>query len=340
MSALAAAQLGISVVIFTPQKNSPASQIVKDTIIADYKDESALTTFAKKVDVISYEFENIPVKTIRFLKSLKPVYPDDGLLEISQDRISEKTFLNNNGISTARWASVKTPGDVLSTLEEWKQENCIIKTVRFGYDGKGQSLYKKNDNLDDTFRNFKGVPLIMEELIDFSCEASIIVARDQKEHIVTYGPMLNEHKNHILAITTAPANLPKKIELKALDIAEKLALATNLIGVLTVELFITKDNRVLANEIAPRTHNSGHWTIDACANSQFDQHVRTVCGLPAADTQAHSDAVMLNLIGQDIKKAHDYLERPHTCVHLYGKKEVRPGRKMGHITILKPKGQP
>jgi 5-(carboxyamino)imidazole ribonucleotide synthase len=340
MSAQAAEKLGISTVIFTPEENSPASQVATETIIADYEDEQALTEFSKKVDVISYEFENIPIKTVRYLKKLKPVYPDESLLKVSQDRVEEKSFLNATGIPTARWTFPQNHTEALAKLEEWQSRSCIFKTTRFGYDGKGQARYKGDTNIETLWTGFKNTPLIMEEIVDFDCEISVIVARDKNGHMIHYGPMLNEHKNHILSKTTVPAPLDQDLLDEAVKLTQTLAEKINLRGVLTLELFVTKDGHLLANEIAPRTHNSGHWSIDACTHSQFENHVRTVCGLPAAKPQRHSDCEMLNLIGADVEKAEDYKAQPNTFVHLYGKTQIREGRKMGHVTILKPKKGP
>jgi 5-(carboxyamino)imidazole ribonucleotide synthase len=335
MSALAAAELGIPVVIFTPEQNAPASQVSTETVTAGYEDRAALAEFAQKVDVITYEFENIPVETVRYLQTLKPVYPDDRLLEVSQDRVREKSYLNSIGIPTARWAEINAAEDVATTLATWKTDRCILKTTRFGYDGKGQSFYKSGDNINETLRKFNGQNLIAEEVVDFRDELSIIIARDAGKQITTYGPMLNRHKNHILDRTVYPAPFEKEVSDQAIDIARRLAEAVELRGVLTIELFLNKDGQILANEIAPRTHNSGHWTIDACAVSQFEQHVRTVCGLPVGPAEAHSGAEMINLIGEDALLAYGYLGQENACLHLYGKQDIKPGRKMGHVTILK-----
>lgn len=339
MSAIAAAKLGISCVIFTPEDNSPASQIADTTIVADYDDEEALTQFAALTDVISYEFENIPVETIAFLQNLKPVYPDERLLNVAQDRIAEKTYLNTLGIPTTRWAEIKSAQNIEKTLSEWGAKEAIIKTARFGYDGKGQARISKDTDFETSISEFKGQALILEEIVPFDCEISIIIARDTFGNSEIYGPMVNEHKNHILDRTTMPCPLPESIQSSARDAAHKLANDLNLVGILTLELFVTKDAKgdmnILANEIAPRTHNSGHWTIDACEVSQFENHVRTVCGLPVGAPNRHSDCEMLNLIGNDIEKAADYEGKDNAFVHLYGKTETREGRKMGHITVLK-----
>lgn len=338
MSALAAARLGIKTVIFTPEADSPASFVSDQTLHAEYSDRAALSDFANKVDVISYEFENIPLETVLYLNKLKPVYPDYHLLEVAQDRIAEKSYLNSIGIPTARWSPARSSDEIRAQLDLWNASSCIIKTTRFGYDGKGQARLSRNSNFDAIWTQFKNAPLIMEEIIDFDCEISVIVARDQFGTMETYGPMLNEHKNHILSRTIIPAPLQNPASIKeAIDIVKNLAEKLNLRGVLTLEMFITKDGRILANEIAPRTHNSGHWSIDACAVSQFENHVRTVCGLPVGAPGRHSDAEMLNLIGDDVLTASKYLTQENACLHLYGKHDIVQGRKMGHVTFLKDK---
>ncbi|MCB1532508.1 MAG: 5-(carboxyamino)imidazole ribonucleotide synthase [Alphaproteobacteria bacterium] len=337
MSAQAAQKLGIRTVIFTPEDNSPASQVADETVLANYDDEDALRAFADKVDVISYEFENIPVKTVRFLQTLKPVYPDDTLLEIAQDRLVEKSFLNEHGIPTANWSPARSVSDIEETLKDWNTNRCIIKTTRFGYDGKGQAFIRSESDIQNAWDSLKSDIVIIEEVIDFDCEISVIVARDQNGHMEFYGPCLNDHANHILSQTTVPADIPAALADKAIEAAANLATAVNLVGVLALEMFVTKDGRILANEIAPRTHNSGHWTIDACAVSQFENHVRTVCGMDAAPPARHSDATMLNLIGDEVTNIAQYEAHENAHIHLYGKDEVRPGRKMGHVTILKDK---
>ncbi|MCD8496816.1 MAG: 5-(carboxyamino)imidazole ribonucleotide synthase [Alphaproteobacteria bacterium] len=337
MSALAAARLGIAVHIFTPEEDSPASFVAAKTVVADYKDENALKDFAAGVDIITYEFENIPLETLTFLKRLRPVFPDVSLLEVSQNRIDEKTFLNKIGISTTRWSVIQSSTDVKAALVNWNADACILKTVRFGYDGKGQSKVRMNDDIDSIRNGLSGEILIAEEIVDFDCEISMIIARNSQSKTETYGPMLNEHRNHILHKTTVPSGLPADLCQRAVDIVTKLAENIDLIGVLTLEMFVTKNGLLLANEIAPRTHNSGHWSIDACACSQFENHVRAVCNLPLGSTERHSDAEMLNLIGDDILKMPEYMAQANACPHHYGKDDIREGRKMGHVTFLKPR---
>lgn len=337
MSAGAAKKLGIHTIILTPEKNAPAAQVADETIIADYTDEAALQKFAEKCDYISYEFENIPVKTVRFLQKTKPVYPDDKLLEIAQDRLVEKTFLNDHGIPTANFAEARSVSDIEKTLNDWNTNICIIKTTRFGYDGKGQAFIRSKDEIESAWNALNSDIVIIEQVIDFECEISVIVARDINGNMETYGPCLNDHANHILSKTTLPAPVSDTTAADAIEAAKNLAEAVNLVGVLALELFVTKDGRILANEIAPRTHNSGHWTIDACAVSQFENHVRTVCGMDVAPAGRHSDVIMLNLIGDEVKNIAEYEGRDDAHIHLYGKDEIRPGRKMGHINILKEK---
>ncbi|MBI4031067.1 MAG: 5-(carboxyamino)imidazole ribonucleotide synthase [Proteobacteria bacterium] len=337
MSALAAARLGILVHIYSPEADCPAGQVAARTFTSAYDDKKALKAFAESVDAVTCEFENIPVETIRFIQKTKPVYPDDRLLETAQDRIREKKFLNDIGIPTTRWTVVRSAADVDKFVSGTGNREYILKTARFGYDGKGQTSGRADhDDSKAKIKSLNSDSIIIEEPVDFSCEISVIVARDKLSQTAIYGPMLNEHNNHILAKTIVPAPIPNHMAEKAQDMARLLADAVDLVGVLTLEMFITRDGRILANEIAPRAHNSGHWTIDACAVSQFEQHVRTVCGMPVGLPARHSDAVMINIIGDDVKKLAPYYEMKHACVHLYGKREVRAGRKMGHVTILKP----
>lgn len=338
MSACAAARLGIRVVIYTDERGAPASDAAAKTIVGSYDNKPKLKGFASQVDVISYEFENIPVTTVAYLKKLKPVYPDEKLLAVSQDRLKEKSFLNRIGIDTARWKEAKSVSDVEKTLKLWGKTGCIIKTTRFGYDGKGQILCRSLKDLKLAFEKLKGRTLIVEELIDFDCEVSVIVGRDKNGKMAVYGPVRNEHHHHILHKTTAPAKgVSPKLQKETQRIAKKLAQKIQLRGVLALELFITKSGKILANEIAPRTHNSGHYSIDACAVSQFENHVRAVCGLPIGDPAQHSPAVMLNLIGKDALLAPRYMKQKNACVHLYGKHAIKPGRKMGHVTFLEKK---
>lgn len=342
MSAMAAARLGIATVIFCPEPNTPAADMCRDVVNADYNDRDALHRFADMVDVISYEFENIPIETIDILtahKGMDFVLPSKALLEMSQDRSKEKSALNAHGIRTAPWADVSSVADVDNVVDALSLNGFIIKTARFGYDGKGQIKCDADDDrhaVSAFFAENEGNSFILEGLIDFSDELSVIIARGKDGTVKTYGPMHNEHRNHILHKTTIPAQLSDATQQQARDITQKIADSVDLVGVLTVEFFLCRDGSLLVNEIAPRTHNSGHWTIDACPTSQFENHVRAVCGLPLGDTTPICAAEMINLIGDDVHKIEHYFTQPNTHPHFYGKHDVKAGRKMGHVTILKP----
>lgn len=345
MSALAAARLGIKTIIFTDESNSPASDVAQHTIVGSYTNKAALKKFASLVDVVSYEFENIPLETVEYLQSLKKtVYPDDILLTVAQHRVHEKAYLNDIGIPTAKWAMAISESDIHRTLDDWNTNDCILKTCRFGYDGKGQARVKKRSDIKAAWnnlgKNLKSNEIIIEELIDFDYEISVIIARDVFGNSKIYDIAKNEHKNHILFRSVIPSSIPPAVQNTAKRYIKKLADSLDLVGVMTLELFVTKAGKVLANEIAPRTHNSGHWTIDACAVSQFENHVRCVCGLPVGSAKRHADAVMINLIGDDVKSVPRYLKTPHACVHLYGKNDIRAGRKMGHATLITPFSKP
>jgi 5-(carboxyamino)imidazole ribonucleotide synthase len=335
MSAMAAARLGFKTHIYCPEERCPASLVTPYFTCASYEDKEALQKFAKEVNVITYEFENIPLETVEFLKQSTPVYPDSKLLEVSQNRIKEKDFLNSIGIFTAPWAPCHKAEDIATTLGKWGETECIIKTARFGYDGKGQIFHRDSDDIESNWNDLATEEAVIEAVIDFKCEISVVVARDLEGRSSAYPAVLNEHKNHILAKTVTPAPISRDLQLEAAEMAHKLAEAVDLVGVLALELFVTKDGRLLANEIAPRTHNSGHWTIDACAVSQFENHIRCVSALPVGSTMPHNAAEMINLIGDDVDKLDEYLIMDHAHIHLYGKEETREGRKMGHVTILK-----
>lgn len=346
MSVLAAARLGIRCVVLTPEEDSPASHVAWKTLQAPYEDRTALQDLASLCEAVSYEFENIPIETVDFLNSLKPgiVRPDRKLLEVSQNRLAEKAFLNSLGIETARWAPVGGIEDIERIANGWKSHSFVLKTARFGYDGKGQIFcdaagINANAALFEFLESHAQSELIIEDAIDFTDEISVIVARDAHAAMAVYGPMLNEHRSHILYKTTVPAPHNLEICARAVQMTKALAEAVGLVGVLTLEMFVTRNGRLLANEIAPRTHNSGHWTIDACVVSQFEQHVRAVCGLQVGPVLAHSDAEMINLIGADVLISDQYLSQKNACLHLYGKQDVREGRKMGHVTFLKEKKQ-
>jgi 5-(carboxyamino)imidazole ribonucleotide synthase len=336
MAAMAAAKLGIHAHIYAPEENSPAFDVTPLKTQADYNNHNKLKEFAANVDYITYEFENIPLETIQFLQDIKPVYPGAALLEISQNRLKEKDFLKKIGIETALWSPAYSAKDIEQTLDRWNQSKCIIKTTRFGYDGKGQIKHEDNSSFLTSWKTLNTQEAIIEGIVDFTYEISCIAARDVFGKCMTYPVTLNHHKNHILSESVAPAPIPYEISVKAKEMTIRLAEAVNLVGVLALEMFVLKDGSILANEIAPRTHNSGHWTLDGCNISQFEQQVRAACCLPVLQPLQHSAVKMVNLIGNDIERLPEYYAMENVSVHLYGKTETREGRKMGHVNILEP----
>ncbi|MGE0736563.1 MAG: 5-(carboxyamino)imidazole ribonucleotide synthase [Alphaproteobacteria bacterium] len=333
MTALAAAELGYRVHVYCPEVDAPASHVAWRTTHAAYDDEAALELFVRSVAVVTVEFENIPVSTLRFLASFVPTRPSADVLATCQDRWNEKTFLRENGIPTAPFQKIDQLFDLKSALNELT-ERAILKTRRLGYDGKGQVTVRPKTPPAEAWRAIGEVPSILEDFVDFEREISVIVARGIDGEARAFVPVDNVHKNHILSVTTAPARISSALAGDAIAIAERIAVALDLVGLVAVEMFVTRDGRLLVNELAPRPHNSGHWTIDACLVSQFEQHVRAVCGLPLGSPERHSDAVMTNLIGDDVERWREAVERSNARVHLYGKTEARPGRKMGHITEI------
>jgi 5-(carboxyamino)imidazole ribonucleotide synthase len=336
MTAMAAARLGYKCHIYAPESDIPASQVSAVTTRAAYDDEAALEAFARAVDVITLEFENIPVEAVNRVNEITPVHPSAGVLEICQDRLREKSFLNGIGIGTAPWAEV-THLESLRAAEAKIGRPAVLKSARFGYDGKGQAGLREGDEAADVLAVVGAESSILEGFVDFTCEVSVMVARGQDGNIATWPVVENRHVNHILDTTIAPADVSPAVAAKAEDIARRIAGEICLVGVMGVEMFVTGNGDVLVNEMAPRPHNSGHWTIDACYTSQFEQLVRIVCGLPLGSTDRHSDAVMKNLIGDEADAWPEILAEPGAYLHLYGKAESRAGRKMGHVTRLKPK---
>ncbi|MGE4313068.1 MAG: 5-(carboxyamino)imidazole ribonucleotide synthase [Pseudobdellovibrionaceae bacterium] len=339
MSAMAAARLGIKCIIYNDAEECPARDVAYQTIVGAYDDKAALEEFARACDVITYEFENIPVETVRFLNETTPVYPDAALLEVSQHRCREKDYLNKSGATTTSYLPVHQAEDIAKAFTIWGDAALILKTSRFGYDGKGQIKVKQDDDYAASIAALGSDDLIAEKIVPFDHEISVIVARDADGGVLTYEPSLNHHENHILKTSTVPAKLPPALLEKARQMAATLAENVQLRGVMGVEFFVTKDGAVLANEIAPRPHNSGHWTIDACSASQFEQHVRAAVGWPVAPVIRHSDAVMTNLLGAEILDVGKSVEQSGYCVHNYGKASVKEGRKMGHVTQLYPLGE-
>ncbi len=334
MSALAAARLGYRCHILTPEQDSPAALVSAGVTLGDFEDPAALRSFAAAVDVITFEFENVSAEGLDLLASLKPVHPSPAVLRISQDRAVEKSFLNGIGVATAPWLPVNDMASLADAASRLGLP-AILKTTRLGYDGKGQVMLGSDAALADGLDALEPKPLVLEGMVDFQCEISVIVARGADGAIAAFDAVENSHRDHILDMTYAPARITPEIAADAQAIARTVADALELVGLLAVEMFVTADGRVLVNEIAPRPHNSGHWTIDACPVSQFELHVRAIAGLPLPRATRHSDAVMKNLVGpEETALWPELLATPGLIPHLYGKAEARPGRKMGHVTRL------
>jgi len=337
MTALAAAELGYACVILTPEPDAPAAQVSALTILADYGDEAALAKFAAAVDVVTLEFENVPAEAVQFLESLgKPVRPGSRVLAVAQDRVAEKDFVRKLGGGTAPYEPVDTLKALIPALERMGRP-AVLKTRRMGYDGRGQRILQHRDNPVEAWDAIGGKPAILEGFVKFNREISVIVARGVDGATRAYVPVENRHKDHILSETIAPAPISRHLADQAEALAARIAHALELVGLLAVEMFVTDDGRILVNELAPRPHNSGHWTIDACLVSQFEQLVRAVCGLPLGSPERHADAVMTNLLGNDAYRWPEFIKEPGARLHLYGKSEARPGRKMGHVTRVIPR---
>ncbi|HTR17204.1 MAG TPA: 5-(carboxyamino)imidazole ribonucleotide synthase [Acetobacteraceae bacterium] len=338
MSAMAAARLGYRCHILTPEPDSPAAQVAAGVTLGAYEDKAALTAFAEAVDVVTFEFENVSAEGLDLLASLRPVHPSPAVLRLSQDRVAEKRFLNGAGAATAPWREVTSLAELEAAVAELGLPS-VLKTTRLGYDGKGQALLRAPEDLAPAFERLAPKPLILEGFVDFACEISVVVARGVDGTVRAFDTVENRHRHHILDLTLAPARVPEAVAAEAQIIARRVAGALGLVGLLAVEMFVDRRGQVLVNEIAPRPHNSGHWTIDACPASQFEMHIRAVAGLPLPPAERHSDAVMRNLIGpEDMALWPQVLAAPGLIPHLYGKAEARPGRKMGHVNRLFPRG--
>lgn len=344
MLAMAAARLGLRTHILAPDDPCPAADVVARRTIASYTDEAALAAFAREVDVVTYEFENVPAETVTILERLGArVAPGAKALAIAQDRLAEKEFVNAIGARTAPFYAI----DDLASLESGLKaigRPAILKTRRFGYDGKGQTtIGDESEDLGLTWQEANrkawdeigARPSILESFIDFDCEISVIGARARDGDIALYDPPQNRHRGGILRTSIAPAPVSAETVAEAQRIAALMLERLDYVGVIGVEFFVLANGALLVNEFAPRVHNSGHWTLDACAVSQFEQHIRAVAGWPLGDPARHSDAVMENLIGEEANDWPDLAKMPQLAVHLYGKGDPRPGRKMGHVTQIK-----
>lgn len=338
MSAVAASRLGFKTHILTQDAHGPAAQVCSAMTLGAYDDPAALDAFARAVDVVTFEFENISADALDRLSRYCPVRPSGDILRITQDRLAEKTFLASAGVPLAPWHAVT---DRASLHEAGKKLGfpLILKTTRNGYDGKGQRRVYAESELDEAFDALAPHPLVAEGMVDFACELSVMVVRGTNGTTRCFDAVLNHHWHGILDLTLAPAPIADAVAHEASRLAALIAEKFDLVGIMGVEMFLTRDGSLMVNEVAPRPHNSGHWTMDACPQDQFDMHIRAVAGLPLPHAYRHSDAVMKNLVGpEDMALWPTILGTAGHIPHLYGKKDARPGRKMGHVNILFPYG--
>jgi 5-(carboxyamino)imidazole ribonucleotide synthase len=341
MLAQAASRLGFRTHIYAAD-SGPAFDVTGAHSVGSYDNLERLDEFARAVDVVTYEFENVPVDAASHLIKRVPVHPGPKALEVAQDRIVEKAFISDLGISVAPFAAIRTRdelGAARAVLASWGTSG-ILKTARFGYDGKGQVIVHALEDVDAAWRQLGEVPCVLEQRITFAFEISVLVVRSQSGEMIFYDVPRNTHADGILRRSVVPSGVPAAFEEQARAMAGRVANALSYVGVLAVEMFWLGPNAVqplLVNEIAPRVHNSGHWTMDACAADQFENHIRAIAGWPLAPTTRHSDAEMVNLIGPEADAWLTLAAEPDTSLHLYGKREARPGRKMGHINYLRPR---
>lgn len=333
MLALAGARLGLNIVIYDSDLDSPAGQVSREQICAETSNEDALAQFAKSVDLVTYEFENVPQETARLAGKYAPVRPGPLALEVSQDRLIEKSFIGEQGIATVDFHQVDSVQDLAAGIDALGIPS-ILKTRRFGYDGKGQVVIRSAEQLDDALEQIGHQPAILEAFAPFKRELSIIAARSTTGECAAFPLGENRHEGGILRETLAPANVDKATQARATEIAQTMLEALDYVGVIAIEFFELENGALLVNEFAPRVHNSGHWTQDGCRVDQFELHMRAICGWPLGDTRALAPVRMVNLIGSDTGNWQDWLKTPGALLHLYGKTEARDGRKMGHANIV------
>ena len=337
----AARIMGYEVIVLDPDPLSPAAHFATEHLCADFHDQSALEQLAKRCAAVTTEFENPPADSLAWLEQRVPVRPGANAVAIAQDRMREKIFFAENGFPVGPFAIIQSQADI-ETAGRALQFPAILKTARFGYDGKGQARVSSLEALRETFLSWRAVPCVLEQLLPLKLEVSVVLARGEDGAIATFPAAENRHENGILDISIAPARISAQLAAQAQDIAERLAAKLDYCGVLAVEFFVVESEdgkeQLLINEIAPRPHNSGHYTIDACRTSQFEQQVRSLCGLPLGPTTQHTPAVMVNLLGDvwknNVLASVKILQDPNVKLHLYGKREARVGRKMGHYTLL------
>ena len=337
MFAIAARRMGYRIHVFTPEEDSPAGQFSDQLHVGEYLNEGAVRSFARDLDVLTFEFENIPAETVDWAAHHCEVRPAGRILETTQHRLREKSFLSEAGFPLAPFHPVRYSSDLASAFEKVERP-AILKTAAWGYDGKGQQMITGRTDVEEIWSARSADELILERAVDFEKELSVIVARDPSGNTKSFPVCENIHRDHILDFTIAPARIDRSLQTAATELAESIAQKLELVGLLAVELFLESDGNLLVNELAPRTHNSGHWTIEGCATSQFEQHLRAVCGLPLGSTELLRPSAMANLLGNVwLKGDPDWaaaLAQKNTHLHLYGKSEPRPRRKMGHLTSL------
>ncbi|MET0744436.1 MAG: 5-(carboxyamino)imidazole ribonucleotide synthase [Microvirga sp.] len=341
MIAMAAAELGLRVHVYAPDPDSPAFEVAAAHTVASYDDEAALAAFAQAVDVVTYEFENVPGATAAILGVHAPLAPNARALAITQDRFEEKTFVADLGIPVAPFAAISTPSDYTEAVASIGLP-AVLKTRRFGYDGKGQAMIERWDSGLAAWDDLGRAPSILEGFVAFEREVSVVAARTREGGFAAYDLCANEHRAHILDTTRVPAGVAPWTGHEAVAIARRIADALDYVGVLAVEMFLVREGEresLVVNEIAPRVHNSGHWTLGGAETSQFEQHVRAICGWPLGSTRRLGRVEMRNLIGSDADRWEDLLAEPGARLHLYGKSQARPGRKMGHVTRVFPEGE-
>ncbi|AHA27808.1 5-(carboxyamino)imidazole ribonucleotide synthase [Candidatus Liberibacter americanus] len=336
MLSMAAARLGFNVIILDPNNKCPANQVAKRQIIENHNNIEALNDIASLCDYITYESENIPIESIEYLSKIRPVYPSSNAIMIAQDRLYEKRFFQDAGLNTATFYEINSQKELSNVISK-TTEKGILKTRRMGYDGKGQKTYNPGDPIDNLYSLLGNNHLIFENFIKFEKEISIIAARATDGSICIYDPIENQHIDGILHKSIVPANISIKTSDLAQNATEKILNLLNYIGVLCVEFFVTHDEQIIVNEMAPRVHNSGHWTEAACTISQFEQHIRSISHLPIINPYRHSNCVMHNLLGFEITQIDKWLKCNASLIHIYGKSKALPKRKMGHVTQILPK---
>ncbi|MDA1166006.1 MAG: 5-(carboxyamino)imidazole ribonucleotide synthase [Planctomycetota bacterium] len=336
MFAIAARRLGYRVHVYSPDVDTPAGQVADREFSASYDDLEQLAEFARSVDVVTFEFENVPATVTDCIQEHCPVYPSGHVLAVAQNRIREKTMLRDAGLAVPEFREIRSAAELRAGLLEIGVPS-VVKCASWGYDGKGQAVIRDLDQVDEIWKTLATDQAILEQFVEFECEVSVVGARNCRGDFVHYGPFRNSHSNHILDVTVCPSGLPDDVNERAVEMARTIFNCLDVVGVLCVEMFVSKHGKILINEIAPRPHNSGHLTIDAHKTCQFEQQVRAICGLPPGDTGQHADAAMANILGDVWESGEPCWESLLACdvkLHLYGKGKARAGRKMGHITAL------